>query len=62
MDTWRMYFLEHFLLDCPVLRSCRCQLEFRLRQVLPSLGEAGCQLLDHFSGSRSSRLRVHMCC
>ena len=26
--------------------------------VLPSLGEAGRQLLDHFSGSRSSRLRV----
>ena len=50
--------MEHFLLDCPALRPCRRQLEFRLQQVLPSLGDAGMQLLDRCNGDRAELLSV----
>ena len=52
--------IQHFLLDCPVLRPCRRQLEFRLQQVVPYLGEAGRQLMGRFSGTRAQRLSVLM--
>jgi hypothetical protein len=50
--------VEHFLLGCPVLEVCRRQLEYRMEQVLPSLGDAGAQLLERFNDARVGRLRV----
>ena len=50
--------IEHFLIGCPVLEVCRRQLEYRLQQVLPSLGKAGLDLLDRFNDGRAGRLRV----